>query len=102
MEQAQLIDGQKGTVVQQHTAPTFDIFNTHGGGRPISQPDVENPFATRRNQGVTDPIFGNSKSKFSPQDIFSNLGNRNYEGGLWTTGHREVPDTDEDGQKPGW
>lgn len=99
VEQAQFAEGQKETIVRQPTPPTFDIFNTHGGGRPISQPDVENPFATQNNRGVTDPVFGNSKQKFSPQDIFSTLGIRNSDGGLWTTEHREVPETEEVGQK---
>ncbi len=84
---------------QQRTTPTFDLFGTSTAGRPISQPEVENPFASRINQGPVDPVFGGSQPKASPQDIFATLGTRNTGSGLWTTEPQKVPDAKKAGQK---
>ncbi len=100
VEQTHTTDARKGPDVQQRTTPTIDIFNTPTGGRPISQPEVENPFAMRINQGARDPVFGNSKPQGSPLDIFAVLGNRNSGSGLWEAEPQKVPETQKTEQKP--
>jgi len=99
VEQAKPAEVQKEATPQPRTTPTFDIFNTPTGGRPISQPEVENPFASRVNQGSVDPLFGGSKPKTSPQDIFATLGNRNSGSGLWTTEPQKVAESKKAEQK---
>lgn len=94
------VETQKEPAAQTRTAPTFDIFNAPTTGRPISQPETDNPFASRANQGPSDPVFGNSKPKVSPQDIFATLGNRNSGSGLWTTEPQKATEAKHAEQKP--